>query len=74
MIQHHGRHDRGRRGDRGPGGGDRTTARHHMGDGLARDAHAQSLALHLDLGELGFVEQLGQLADQVLFVHSVARS
>ena len=34
---------------------------------LARDAHAQALALDLDLGEVGFVEQLRQLADQVLF-------
>ena len=34
---------------------------------LARDAHAQAVALDLDLGEAGFVEQLRQLADQVVF-------
>ena len=48
--------------------------RHHMRDRLARDAHAQALALDLDLGEAGFVEQLGQLADQVLFAQRFARA
>ena len=31
-----------------------------------RDAHAQAVVLDLDFGQAGFVEQLGELADQIL--------
>ncbi len=66
--------DRGRRRrDRRDRRHVRAAARHHMRHRLARDAHAQALALDLDLGEAGFVEQLRQLADQVLFAQRVAR-
>ncbi len=71
-------------GDRrhGRGGRDRRDRRHvcaasgghHMRDRLARDAHPQALALDLDLAEAGFVEQLCQLADQVLFAQRFARA
>ena len=67
--------DRGRRGrhrrDRGHMG--RAAAGDEIRDQLTSDAHAQALALNLDLAETGFVEQFRQLADQVLFAHTVAR-
>src|SRR5436309_116989 len=54
-------------------GGDRrhmgAHAREYLHHRLARDAHAHALALHLDLAEAGLVEQLRQLADQILFAH-----
>ena len=49
-------------------------ARQHLRHRLARDAHAHALALHLDLAEAGFVDELRQLADQVVFAQNVARS
>ena len=35
---------------------------------IARDAHAQAVALDLDFGEVGFVEQLREFADQLALV------
>lgn len=45
--------------------------RKHMRGDLARNAHAQAFALHLDLGEVGLVEKLCELSDKVLFAQSV---
>ena len=41
---------------------------------MARDAHALAVALELDLGQAGLVEQLGQLADQVVIDRGLACS
>jgi len=46
---------------------------HDVRHRLARDAHPQAFALDLDLAEAGFVEQLRQFADQILFAQSAAR-